>query len=178
MTNETIGLNIATSNSWIAVMPYNVIDTSSMDNIEFNLTSFNFAGLIMAGTDISRYGEAFPMPTGVIETDKIVTFRYKPDSEWKQYEFLFNWFDNLQNNKKNTHTDYNDWISSKTVDIKVYLLNEYKKPMLKWTFNSCWLKEFGELDMVYDSQGGSNLDHGFSLQYMDYDFKRVTSFNE
>lgn len=180
MTTETIGLNIATANSWIAIIPYHIIDPSadSSELIAFNLNSFNFAGLIMAGSEIPRFGEMFPIPSGVIETDKVVTFRYKPDSEWKQYEFLFNWFDRQQNNKKNEHIDYNEWINSDLVDIKVYLLNEYKKPRLKWTFNNCWLKEFGDLDMVYDSQGGTGLDHGFSIQYMDYTFDRVTTFDD
>ncbi len=131
----------------------------------------------MAGTEISRFGEMFPVPTGAIETDKIVTMRYKPDSEWLQYEFLMKWFDKLQNNKKLEHEAYNEWIDSEMVEVKVYLLNEFKKPRLKWTFNSSWLKEFGELDMVYDAAGGSGLDHGFALQYMDYNFERVTSFD-
>lgn len=178
MENETIGLNTATSNSWIAVIPYNIIDPTSTDHLAFNLTSFNFAGLIMAGAEVPRFGEPFPLPTGVIETDKIVTFRYKPDSEWKQYEFLFKWFDRLQNNKKFDQDDYNEWIDSSSVNVHVFLLNEYKKPKLKWTFNASWLKEFGELDMLYDPQGGGGLDHGFSLQYQDYDFKRVENFDD
>lgn len=180
MTNETIGLNLATSNAWIAVIPYHIIDTEVEygSHIGFNLTSFNFSGLVMAGSEIPRFGELFPIPTGAIETDKLVTFRYKPDSEWRQYEFLFKWFDRLQNNKKLDLDDYNEWINANGVSIKVYLLDEYKKPRLKWTFNGCWLKEFGELDMVYDSTGGTGLDHGFSLQYQDYDFERVTSFDD
>ena len=178
MDNETIGLNTSTTNMWVAMIPYHIIDPSNTDPIRFNLNSFNFAGLIMAGSEISRFGEVFPIPSGVIETDKIVTFRYKPDSEWKQYEFLFKWFDLQQNNKKLEHESYNEWISSDLVDVTVFLLNEYKKPQLKWTFTGCWLKEFGELDMVYDPQGGTGLDHGFSLQYMDYDFERVENFDD
>lgn len=178
MQKETIGLNLATSNSWIAVFPYSIIDPENGNDICFNLTSFNFAGMIMAGVEISRFGELFPIPTGSVETDKNITFRYKPDSEWNQYEFLFKWFDRLQNNKKLDQENYNDWINSEMVTVKVFLLNEYKKPKLKWTFNYCWLKEFGELDMPYDSQGGSGLDHGFTLQFMDYDFERVENFDD
>ena len=178
MTNETIGLNTATANSWIAIIPYHIIQPESEDYIAFNLSSFNFSGLIMSGAEIPRFGEMFPVPSGVVETDKIISFRYKPDSEWKQYEFMFNWFDKLQNNKKADHEEYNEWMSGQMVDIKVYLLNEYKKPRIKWTFNSAWLKEFGELDMVYDAAGGTGLDHGFALQYMDYNFQRVTTFDE
>lgn len=178
MTNETIGLNTATANSWIAIIPYHIIDAGSTNQIAFNLSSFNFAGLIMAGAEVPHFGEMFPVPTGVVETDKLVSFRYKPDSEWRQYEFIFKWFDKQQNNKKLDHEAYNAWIDSDMVDVKIFLLNEYKKPQLKWTFNSCWLKEFGELDMIYDPQGGTGLDHGFALQYMDYDFKRVESFDD
>jgi hypothetical protein len=178
MEKETIGLNLATSNSWIAVIPYNIIDPDNGNEIAFNLRSFNYAGVIMSGADIPRYGEMFPKPSGAVESDKIVTFRYKPDSEWKQYEFLFRWFDLIANNKKLDHSEYNSWINSSLVNVKIYLLNEYKKPKLKWTFNNCWLKEFGELDMEYDSAGGTGLDHGFSLQYMDYDFERVENFDD
>lgn len=178
MQKETIGLNTATSNSWIAIFPYSVIDPSEEIDIAFNLMSFNFAGLILGAAEISRYGEVFPVPAGNVETDKLVTFRYKPDSEWKQYEYLFKWFDRLQNNKKLSHEEYNAWINSNLVTVKVYLLNEYKKPKLKWTFNGCWIKEFGELDMPYDSQGGTGIDHFFSLQYMDYDFERVENFDD
>jgi len=178
MSKETINLNTATSNCWISVIPYSVIDPENGDDIAFNLTSFNFAGLIMAGAEISHFGELFPVPSGVVETDKIVTFRYKPDSEWLQYEFLFKWFDRISNNKKLEHSDYNEYINGDMVTIKVYLLDEFNNPKIKWVFNNCWLKEFGELDMVYDSAGGTGLDHGFSLQYMDYDFTRVESFDE
>ncbi len=177
MQKETIGLNTATTNSWIAVIPYTILDPESGDEIEFNLTSFNFSGLIMAGAEIPRAGERFPVPSGSVETDKIVTFRYKPDSEWMQYEFLFKWFDRISNNKKLNHSDYNEYINGNMINVTVYLLNEFKKPKLKWTFNNCWLKEFGELDMPYDSTGGAGMDHGFSLQYMDYDFKRVENFD-
>lgn len=174
MNQETIGLNTATSNSWIAIIPYKVIDPESPDNLSFNLTTFNFTGLIMAGADVGHFGEMFPQPTGVIETDKIITFRYKPDSEWTQYEFLFRWFDRQANNKHDEYEDYNEFINASNCDVTVYLLNEYKQPKLKWTFKTAWLKEFGELDMVYDSQGGSGIDHGFSLQYADYEFERVS----
>jgi len=176
--NEAANLNTITSNAWVAIIPYNIIDPDSTQEVQFNLTSFNFTGLIMAGTDIARFGEMFPMPSGVVETDKIVTFRYKPDSEWTQYEFLFRWFDRTQNNKHNDYTDYNSEIRSDMPDITVFLLNEFKKPKLKWTFRKCWLKEFGELDMIYDTAGGGGIDHGYSLQYQDYDFKRVEKFDD
>jgi len=174
---EAQNLNTITSNAWVTIIPYNIIDPDSDAEVQFNLSQFNFTGLIMAGSEVGHFGEMFPMPSGVVETDKIVTFRYKPDSDWSQYEFLFRWFDRTQNNKHNTYTDYNDYIRSDMPDITVFLLNEYKKPKLKWTFKNCWLKEFGELDMVYDSAGGTGIDHGFSLQYMDYEFKRVESID-
>jgi len=176
--SEAINLNTITSNAWVAIIPYKVIDPDNNHDITFNLTQFNFAGLIMAGTDKARFGELFPMPSGVIETDKIITFRYKPDSEWLQYEFLFRLFDKTQNNKHNTYTDFSEYTKAGMFDVKIVLLNEYKKPKLKWTFKNCWLKEFGELDMSYDSSGGVGIDHGFSLQYMDYEFKRVEKLDD
>jgi len=178
MSHEALNLNTATSNSWIAVIPYNQIDPDGNENVVFNLTQFNFTGLIMAGAEVAKFGEMFPLPTGVVETDKIVTFRYKPDSEWTQYEFLFRWFDRGQNNQHNEYNDYNEFITGQYSDVTVYLLNEFKKPKLKWTFQNCWLKEFGELDMVYDTAGGTGMDHGFSLQYMDYTFDRVENLDD
>jgi len=173
MSTEAQNLNTITSNAWLAIIPTKIIEPGSEDEFRFNLGSFNFAGLILGTAEISKYGETFPIPSKSVDSDKIVTFRYKPDSEWAQYEFLFSWFDRQQNNKHGEYEDYNEWINSSMVDVKVYLLNEYKKSKLKWTFRNCWLKEFGELDMIYDSDGGGGIDHGFSLQYHDFDFERV-----
>jgi hypothetical protein len=60
----------------------------------------------------------------------------------------------------------------KSIPINVYLISEYKVPILKITYNNCWVKGFNELNLSYQ-EDPEPIKHGFTCAYSDFKLEKI-----
>ncbi len=176
LKQSTSIMNMSNHTLWVAHIPVKLID-SEVDtfNFNFNIASFTLGAMELGVNEIVRDGIPLQFPsTSAENTNKEIRITYKMSSEWQQYYFLWKWWQ--QNNLISEHvsTVFNN---DKTeaylfVPMTVYLLNEMQQPIMKWHFENCWLKMFGELTMDYQ-EGDQVITHDIVIAYQHYNIELV-----
>lgn len=158
--------NLATQNKWLLVLPYKQIDTSfTVDNVAFNLTNFSLPSLEIGQVNFPIHGRDIPLPTGVQNESKAITFNYMLSSDWHQYRILYKWFNKISDD----NNAFQDSYQNLTMDITVYLLSEFKNPMFSIVFTGCWISSLQDIDLNYQS-GEEVIQHSFTINYATYKF--------
>jgi len=166
-------------NKWIADVPLSRISPNLKD-VSLHLTDFTIPAINVATTFSPYKGIAVEIPTHIIQpTDRNITFSYMIDINWDNYFSLYQWSNMMSPLEDITPVDnltvnldmQEKYI--KSIPINVFLISEYKTPILKVTYNNCWIKGFNELGLSYQDEPDP-IKHGFTCVYSDFKLEKIT----
>lgn len=166
-------LNFAHPTNWVLEIPIkNVglgeeLEKRGYDHRIFamNITTFTLNRMALAENTVQSAAYTLSYPTGSEETEKEFTINYRLSSEYQQYYFLTRWWQ--YNLVVAQHIGNVDSQSQFLCNINLWVLNDYKDPVMKITYNDCWLKELGELQLSYNGSDNT-LEHSFTCKYNNY----------
>jgi hypothetical protein len=169
-------LNLLTSPRWLAMMPYKGIDkTATQDTIAFNLTTFSLSELSIASNQTGFMGYQVDMPANVRNQDKTVTFNYLMDSKMLQYKFLYQWFSKIAVEDGSGLSPGMQW-QDYAFPIRVFILSEFKNPVMMVTYENSWICTLGRIEMTYSDGGAPIIMHNFSVKYSKISFDMNPTF--
>ena len=165
----------AAKNKWIADISLSKI-SKDLKDVTLHLAEFSIPPINLGSTTTAFKGIAQEIPTHtLLPTDRTITFSYMVDLSWLNYFTLYQW-SNLLGNLENITptvdpplklTDAMAAKAIKSIPINVYLINAYKKPVLKLTYNNSWIKHFAELSLSYQEEP-EVIKHSFTCAYSDF----------
>jgi hypothetical protein len=170
----------AAKNKWIADIALSRI-SPDLKNITLHLAEFDIPAVNIGSTTTAYKGIAQEIPTHrLIPQDRTITFMYMIDLIWTNYYTLYQWANLLGNieditpnlDPKLKLTDAMNAKAVKSIPINVYLINAYKNPILKLTYNNCWIKHFAELSLSYQDEP-EVIKHAFTCAYSDFKLERI-----
>lgn len=172
--------NLATSTKWVAYIPLSLADPELSD-VEVNLVEFHVPPLEMGKISASFKGQTIFLPGSTINaTTKENTLTYLINDNWINYYALYKWTDNMisqstmfgEDSNRETGESFTNYVNNTLIPIRVFLLDEFKKPVLKITYNNCWITTFGELILNFQSQS-TPLQHQFTFAYTDFKIEKT-----
>ena len=164
-------LNLATTTRWIAIIPWQLIDSSYKNkNVLFNLASFSLPEVTLGGNEITNFGYPIEIPNYTITTNKILTFEYILSTDFHQYGMLWNWASNIVTTDGSGAPEKITEDSSFRLPIRFIALTEYKKPIFEILYHDCWVKEIGNISFDYQDDGSSVIKHSFTCAYSKFNF--------
>jgi len=172
-------LNFAHPTNWVLEIPIKSVGLGAelkergYDHRVFamNISSFTLGRMTLSENTVSRNAFQLSYPSGSEETEKEFTVNYKLSSEFQQYYFLTRWWQkNLAVAQHIEEDDAGNDTDFFLTDIKLWVLNDNKDPVMKIIYNDCWLKELGELQLNY-SDGNNVLEHSFTCKYNNFEIK-------
>lgn len=174
--------DLANSTKWLAYIPLSLADTSLSD-VEINLVGFHIPPLTMGKINAAFKGQHVFLPGNTINADtKENTLTYLINNNWNNYYALYKWTDNMiaqstifgDKSSRQTGDGYEDYITKTLLPIKVFLLNEFKKPEMQITYNNCWITTFGEVELNFQSIN-TPIQHQFTFAYTDFKIEKVNT---
>ena len=142
-------------------------------NLNLHLTSFNLPQLEQASQEVSFRGYSKSMPTKVLNPGtKEVTLEYIVDSDWSNYRSLYAFMSNINGTINPISTDEKTGIlPSEYLPLRVYLLGPYKKKIIQFLFEDCWIKVFNELQLNANSP--QEVTHSFTMAWDKYSIEDI-----
>lgn len=171
-------VNYATNMSWLCSVPFRILFPAESD-VRLNLTQFDIPEINIGVTEVSYQGYTIEQPTGLIQPeDKSITFNYLLDKDMTTYWLLYKWAGFFTDPILDSTIEPRDTTPvepvQKYVPITVFILDEWKKPVMKVTYFNCWIKSFANLSMSYQDEP-IPLNHNFTIAYSHFEIERVTS---
>ena len=177
---EKMVTNLANSSKWIAYIPLSLADPELSD-VEVNLVEFHIPPLEMGKVQASFKGQSVFLPGSTINaTTKENTLTYLINDNWDNYYALYKWTDNMipqstimgEESDRKTGDEFEDYVNMTLLPIRIFLLNEFKKPQLKITYNNCWITTFGEVMLNFQNVPAP-IQHQFTFAYTDFRIEKV-----
>lgn len=175
--------NTANSSRWIASVPISNVDDGLKD-VEVNLTEFSIPPVEIGRVETSFKGQEVALPGTTLQPGvKEVTFNYLIADKWDNYYSLYKWCDMLipqstiMGEASTRPRETGEWTAALhyLLPVRVFLLDEFKNPILKFEYHNCWISTFGELRLSYQDDP-STLNHSFTINYTDFTIEKVRSF--
>lgn len=172
--------NLANSSRWIATIPISLIDPSLTD-VEINLADFSIPPVEIGKIEASFKGQSIALPGTTLQPGtKEITFSYLIADSWNNYYSLYKWCDMLipqstiLGDASTRPLDTEEWTAVKEylLPVRVFLLDEFKNPILRIEYHNCWVTVFGELRLSYQDDPTSLL-HSFTITYTDFVIEKV-----
>ena len=168
-----IGTDYAITNKFIMYIPIQNILGPDYKALELNLTRFSIPQVIIGSTSVSFKGYSAEFPTKVISPDtKELTFEYIVDSNWNNYRALYCWAANIGIITPVTKQQENQIDLSTLLPVRIYLLDQYKRKIIEFIYENCWIKVFQDLQLDYTTQA-SEVHHSFTLAYTNFSIADV-----
>ena len=109
---------------------------------------------------------------------KEITFDYIVDAKWINYKSLYAWMSGLEGNINEVYdTGDSSEVSTKdTLDVRVWLIDQFKNRILDLCFHDAWIKIFQ--DLALESSNVDPVQHAFTMVYSHYelvDFEKGTT---
>lgn len=171
-----LATDYAVSNKFVMYVPLSLVLGKDYKNIEIPITRFTVPQIMIGSMTASFKGVTCELPTKVINPDsKEVTIEYMIDANWENYRSLYVWAANIGIITPVSQTGKTTPISGKDfLDIRIYLLDQYKKKIIEFTYHNCWIKQFNDLNFDY-TQPPEELKHSFNLVYTDFTISPPTA---
>jgi hypothetical protein len=176
-TNKTFcgqGLeyNLATQSKWFAQIPLNTIFTDyGPKDLCFNLTTYALPEIELGFTEVKYLTKAIPVPSRVIAPGpNDITFTYLMSSTYNQWVMLYRWLQRITVELQHDTNIQDIGDRTKyTVPINVYLLSEFKTPVLNISYKDCWLQKLGEIAFDYRDAQDTPIVHSFTVKYSHFE---------
>jgi len=109
---------------------------------------------MMGSTTVSFKGYQKEIPTKVLNAEnKELTLTYIVDENWNNYKSLFAWIsapegtiNPIIKDASKAGIQPNDYIP-----LRIYLLDNYKKKIIQFVFENCWIKIFNDMQLDVSS---------------------------
>lgn len=175
LAHNTMGLdvNYANSNKWVAYFPLENVLGPEYAGIELHLTRFSLPQQEMGSTTVSFRGYQKEIPTKVINADtKVLTLDYIVDEKWRNYKALYHWMSGIDGNLNQIVEDATETISpSNYLPLRIYLIDSYKKKIIQFLFENCWIKVFN--DLALETANSNEVTHSFTICYDNYRIENI-----
>ena len=161
-------VNYANQNKWFAYCPLEDVLGKKYKNLNLHLTKFNIPQLMQGTMETSFRGYAKEMPTKILNpSTKEITLEYIVDSNWENYRALYAFMSNINGTLNPVSTDEKTGIlPSEYMPVRIYLLGPYKKKIIQFLFENCWIKVFNEISL--DVNSPAEVTHSFTLAWDRY----------
>ena len=161
-------VNYANQNKWYAYCPIEDVLGKKYKNLNLHLTKFNIPQLMQGTMETSFRGYAKEMPTKVLNpSTKEITLEYIVDADWQNYRALYAFMSNINGTLNPISTDEKTGIlPSEYMPIRIYLLSPYKKKIIQFLFENCWIKVFNEIQL--DVNSPAEVTHSFTVAWDNY----------
>tara|TARA_R110002020_G_scaffold90534_18_gene220489 strand:+ start:1130 stop:1666 length:537 start_codon:yes stop_codon:yes gene_type:complete len=162
--------NLATGTKWYMIFPFQKIDsTITSENIALNLFNFSLPEVSMGETEFGIRGVQIPVPNGVRDESKLITFNYILSANWYQYKLLYKWFSQIANEcGGQTAPEMMDYM----LDVTVMIISEYKNPLFEIVFHNAWIKNMAAVDFNYQDDD-EVIHHSFDINFSHYTIKNL-----
>ena len=166
-------VNYANQNKWFCYCPLEDVLGKKYKNLNLHLTRFNLPQLLTGTMTTSFRGYSKEMPTKVLNPDtKEITLEYIVDADWQNYRSLYAFMSNINGTINPVSKDKKTGIlPSEYMPIRIYLLGPYKKKIIQFLFENCWIKVFNELQLDVNQPG--QVSHSFTVAWDSYQIEDV-----
>lgn len=169
-------VNYANENKWYAYLPIEDCLGKKFKNLNLHLTAFSIPQLMQSSITASFKGYEKEMPGKVlIPSTKEVRLEYIVDADWSNYRALYAFLSNINGTINPISEDEKTGIlPTEYLPIRVYLLSPYKKKIIQFVFENCWIKIFDELSLNVNS--AEIVKHAFTCVFDQYRIDDVVHY--
>lgn len=166
-------VNYANQNKWFGYLPMEDVLGKRYKNLNLHLTRFSIPQLLQGTMEASFRGYAKEMPTKVLNpSSKEVTLEYIVDADWTNYRALYAFMSNINGTINPVSNDEKTGILPiEYLPLRIYLLGPYKKKIIQFLFEDCWIKVFNELSLDVNQPG--EVTHSFTMSFAQYKLEDV-----
>lgn len=171
---QGLNTNLAVANKWVAYFPLESNLGKGYNDLELHLTRFSLPQLEMTSTEVAYRGYKKQIPTKVLNSEtKELTLEYIVDADWKNYKALFNWMSGIHGTLNPIAADTTEGKINPTdyVPLRIYLLDNFKKKVIQFYFQNCWIKLFNDLQLEASNSG--EIHHSFTCVYEQYTIENI-----
>lgn len=161
-------VDYANENKWYAFIPIEDCLGKKYKNLNLHLTSFSIPQLMQSSITASFKGYEKEMPGKVlIPSTKEIRFEYIVDADWSNYRALYAFLSNINGTINPISKDEKTGIlPTEYLPVRVYLLSPYKKKIIQFVFENCWIKVFDEISLNVNS--AEVVKHSFTMVFDQY----------
>ena len=169
-------VNYANENKWYAFIPIEDCLGKKFKNLNLHLTAFSIPQLMQSSITSSFKGYEKEMPGKVlIPSTKEIRFEYIVDADWSNYRALYAFLSNINGTINPISEDEKTGIlPTEYLPIRVYLLSPYKKKIIQFVFENCWIKVFDEISLNVNSP--EPVKHAFVCVFDQYHIDDVVHY--
>lgn len=103
----------------------------------------------------------------LIPSTKEVRLEYIVDADWSNYRALYAFLSNINGTINPISEDEKTGIlPTEYLPLRVYLLGPYKKKLIQFLFENCWIKVFDEVSLNVNS--AEVVKHSFTMVFDRY----------
>lgn len=166
-------VNYANQNKWVAFLPIEDVLGKKYKNLNLHLTAFSIPQLMQSSITTSFKGYEKELPGKVlIPSTKEVRLEYIVDADWTNYRALYAFLSNINGTINPISKDEKTGIlPSEYLQLRVYLLSPYKKKIIQFVFENCWIKVFDEVSL--DVNVSEEVHHSFTMVFDQYRIEDV-----
>lgn len=161
-----LNTNLTSSKQWFAYFPIENILGRKYNGIELHLKGFSLPQMIMGSMQVSYKGYQKEIPNKVMNAEnKELTLTYFIDEYWQNYKALYLWMSSTGGNINNVVQGeaINPIVPSDYLPLRIYLLDNYKKKIIQFLFENCWIKVFNEVSL--DQNNPNEVEASFTCSY-------------
>lgn len=169
-----LNTNLTNSNKWFAYLPLENILGRKYQNLDLHLNRFSLPQMQMGTMEVPFKGYKKEIPTKIMNSDtKELTLEYFVDSEWKNYKSLYAWMSGIEGTLNPTvKNEAIEKVSpSDYLPLRIYLLSPYKKKLVQFVFENCWIKLFNDIALECNNPG--EVTHSFTCVYDNYSIEDI-----
>ena len=166
-------VNYANQNKWFAYIPLEDVLGKKYKNLNLHITKFSIPQLMQSSSEVSFRGYSKEIPTKVLNpSTKEVNIEYIVDSNWINYRSLYAFISNINGTLNPVSNDEKTGIlPTEYLPLRIYLLGPYKKKIIQFLFENCWIKVFNELQL--DVNSPAEVTHSFTMAFDRYSIEDV-----
>ena len=161
-------VNYANQNKWYGFLPIEDILGKKYKNLNLHLTAFSIPQLMQSSITTQFKGYEKEMPGKVlIPSTKEVRLEYIVDADWSNYRALYAFLSNINGTINPISKDEKTGIlPTEYLQLRIYLLSPYKKKIIQFVFENCWIKIFDEISL--DVNVPDEVKHSFTMVFDKY----------
>ena len=175
---DKLGLteNLATQTKWICEIPLSLLFPDLRGDMRLNLASFTIPEVALGVASQSYLSKRIEKPTGVLQPEaQQITFEYVLSSNFHQYVLLYRWVQRMviEMQGDSNYLDHGD-TTKYLIPVTITMLSEFKKPILKITYENSWLYSLGEIRFDYRIPQDDLILHAFTIKFTNFKMDILT----
>jgi len=159
--------NLATNTKWICQISFTDIFPDIRGELKLNLSSFRIPEMALGATETAYFTKKLSLPTRVLAPElQEITFEYLLSSNFHQYILLYRWMLRITSEmQRNSNFTEIGNPAKFRIPINIFLISEFKKPILKITYHDAWIQKIGEISFDYKNTTDDPILNSFTVKY-------------